>query len=204
MGSSVLVVTCAVLCCAWSLNRVRLRSCWALLSMGSLQARIVEWVGMTSSRGSYWPRDWTRISCIAVGKIAGEGTGYPLQYFGASLVAQQVKNLPEMFKVICDGWWINLVASPLRYEAPPLPKSLGPPFLSPQAWVPRVFKSAWLGSRVQKRNYIAQKSVLGGSGENWASRDHKSGVSCVVFPDFWRPRRVSFKRACLALSDFPD
>lgn len=57
---------------------------------------------------------------------------------------------------------------------------------------------------MQKRNYIAQKSVLGGSGENWASRDHKSGVSCVVFPDLWRPRRVFFKRACLALSDFPD
>ncbi|XP_055268256.1 uncharacterized protein LOC129546881 isoform X1 [Moschus berezovskii] len=32
----------------------------------------------------------------------------------------------------------------------------------------------------------------------------KSGVSCVVFPDFWRPRRFFFKRGFLALSDFPD
>ena len=30
----------------------------------------------------------------------GEGLGYPLQYSSASLVAQLVKNLPEM----CDPW----------------------------------------------------------------------------------------------------
>ena len=30
-----------------------------------LQARIIlEWVGMPSSRGSSWPRDWTWVSCI--------------------------------------------------------------------------------------------------------------------------------------------
>ena len=31
---------------------------------GILQARIVEWVAMPSSRGSSWPRDRTRVSCI--------------------------------------------------------------------------------------------------------------------------------------------
>ena len=30
------------------------------------------------------------------GRSAGEGMGYPLQYFGASLVAQLVKNPPVM------------------------------------------------------------------------------------------------------------
>ena len=29
---------------------------------GILQARILEWVAIPSSRGSSWPRDWTRIS----------------------------------------------------------------------------------------------------------------------------------------------
>ena len=29
-----------------------------------LQARILEWVAMPSSRGSFWPRDWTRVSCL--------------------------------------------------------------------------------------------------------------------------------------------
>ena len=33
---------------------------------GILQARILEWVAMPSSRGSSWPRDWTCVSCISV------------------------------------------------------------------------------------------------------------------------------------------
>ena len=36
---------------------------------GILQARILEWVAMPSSRGSSWPRDWTHISYIScIGK----------------------------------------------------------------------------------------------------------------------------------------
>ena len=31
---------------------------------GILQARILEWVTIFSSRGSSWPRDWTLVSCI--------------------------------------------------------------------------------------------------------------------------------------------
>ena len=34
---------------------------------GILQARILEWVAMPSSRGSSWPRDQTCVSCIAGG-----------------------------------------------------------------------------------------------------------------------------------------
>ena len=33
---------------------------------GILQARILEWVAMPSSRGSSWPRDQTQVSCIAI------------------------------------------------------------------------------------------------------------------------------------------
>ena len=32
---------------------------------GILQARILKWAAMPSSRGSSWPRDWTRVSCMA-------------------------------------------------------------------------------------------------------------------------------------------
>ena len=31
---------------------------------GIFQARILEWVAIFSSRGSFWPRDWTCISCF--------------------------------------------------------------------------------------------------------------------------------------------
>ena len=37
----------------------------APLSMGILQARILEWVAMPSSRGSSQPRDRTQVFCIA-------------------------------------------------------------------------------------------------------------------------------------------
>ena len=34
---------------------------------GILQARILEWMAISSSRGSSRPRDWTQVSCIAGG-----------------------------------------------------------------------------------------------------------------------------------------
>jgi len=51
--------------CRWILYR--------LSHQGS--TRILEWVAYPFSRGSSWPRSWTRASCIA-----GEGNGNPLQY----------------------------------------------------------------------------------------------------------------------------
>ena len=39
-------------------------ACKPPMSMRFSWARILEWVAMTSSRGSSWPRDWTCISCI--------------------------------------------------------------------------------------------------------------------------------------------
>ena len=47
---------------------------------GIFQKRILEWVAISLSRGSFWPRDWTCIFCVFC--IAGEfftkcGTYYP-------------------------------------------------------------------------------------------------------------------------------
>ena len=36
----------------------------APLSMGFSQARVLEWAAISSSRGSYRPRDQTHVSCI--------------------------------------------------------------------------------------------------------------------------------------------
>ena len=47
---------------------------------GILQARILEWVSMPSSRGSTWPRDWTPTSCsscVAGGFFAACHQGSP-------------------------------------------------------------------------------------------------------------------------------
>ena len=37
----------------------------APLSMGILQARILKWVIISYSRRSFWPRDWTYVSCFS-------------------------------------------------------------------------------------------------------------------------------------------
>ena len=46
-----------------------------------LQARVLGWVAMPSTRGSFWPRDWTHVSCIsctAGGFFTTEPLGKPL------------------------------------------------------------------------------------------------------------------------------
>ena len=53
--------SCPALCdpmdCSWPGSSVH----------GILQARILEWVAMQSSKGSSWPRDGTQVFCIAGG-----------------------------------------------------------------------------------------------------------------------------------------
>ena len=44
---------------------------------GILQARILEWVAYPFSRSSSWPRNWTRVSCIAGGFLPTELSGKP-------------------------------------------------------------------------------------------------------------------------------
>ena len=52
----------------------------APLSMGILQAKVLEWVAMPSSRGSCRPRDQTRVSYIAGRFFTTEPSGKPLIY----------------------------------------------------------------------------------------------------------------------------
>ena len=61
---------------------------------GILQARILEWVAMPSSKVSFQLRDWTQVSCVF---CIAEGffTAEPICIW-ASLVALMVKNLPAM------------------------------------------------------------------------------------------------------------
>ena len=51
-----------------------------------------------------------------LGRSSGEGIGYPLQYLGASLVAQIVKNLPAMQETRVQplGWEDSLEKGLIR------------------------------------------------------------------------------------------
>ena len=68
-----MVIGSCVLCCASLLSPVWLfATLWTVasqapLSMGILQAGILAWFVMPSSRGSSQPRDWTQVSCTAGG-----------------------------------------------------------------------------------------------------------------------------------------
>ena len=65
-----------------SLNRVQLYSSSMDCSPpgssihGVLQARILEWIAISSSRGSSWPRNWTWVSCLA-------DESFPLSHLGS-------------------------------------------------------------------------------------------------------------------------
>ena len=52
-----LLLSCLLFATLWTVAHQ------APLSMGILQARMLEWVAMPSSRGSSPPRDRTRVSC---------------------------------------------------------------------------------------------------------------------------------------------
>ena len=60
-----LAVLCLVAQLCLTLCDPMTRACQASLSMGILQARILEWVATLSSRGSSQPRDRTQVSHIA-------------------------------------------------------------------------------------------------------------------------------------------
>ena len=51
---------------------------------GILQARILQWVAMPSSRGSFWPRDWT---CDSSDSPALQVDSLPLNHWGSLQIA---------------------------------------------------------------------------------------------------------------------
>ena len=57
-----------------------------------LQARVLEWVAVTSSRGSSQPRDRTRVSSIAGRFFTTEPPGKPLAGMGEAQIHERKKN----------------------------------------------------------------------------------------------------------------
>ena len=60
-----------------SLSRLRLFATLWTIVHGILQARILEWVAFTSSRGSSQPRDRTQVSHTAVDSLRAQAQGKP-------------------------------------------------------------------------------------------------------------------------------
>ena len=69
----------------------------ATLSFGILQARILEWVAMPSSRWSSQSRNWTRVSCIT-------GSSLPAIKEAHFAVTNQQMNLKKMYSILLS-WY---------------------------------------------------------------------------------------------------
>ena len=67
--------------------------------LGILQARVLEWVAISFSRGSSWPRDWTQVSCIAGRFFTNWATREALV---SGFITIQVTEVPLCFSSI---WW---------------------------------------------------------------------------------------------------
>ena len=63
-----------------SLSHVRLFATLWIVAHGIFQARVLEWVASSFSRGSSWPRDQTRVFCIAGRGFNSEPPGKPYVY----------------------------------------------------------------------------------------------------------------------------
>ena len=114
--------------CIWSLSCVQLfGTTWTVshqtsLSMGILQAGVLEWVVMPSSRGSSQPRDQTQVFHIAGRFLPSEPAGKPTNTGGGSLsLLQGIFLTQESNQVSCiaGGFftiWAATRKAPSRYN----------------------------------------------------------------------------------------
>ena len=100
------------LCCAYVLSHVRLlvtpMDCSPLGSSvhGIFHTRILEWVAIYSSRGSSWPRDWTRGSSIShIGRQTAFTTSLslPLNHMGSPMHVPSIQKRLKGIHVLISG-----------------------------------------------------------------------------------------------------
>ena len=82
---------------------------------GILQARILEWVAIPFSRGSYWPRDRTQVSCIA-GRFFTVWATREVQYMCINQFFSSCSSFSFNISVLMlkPPWFFVVVVSPLH------------------------------------------------------------------------------------------
>ena len=88
----------AVLYVGWCACECVLATPWTVayqdpLSMSILQERMLEWVAISSSRGSFWPKDWTCVFCIT---CIGRQILYHWAIWEAHMVADRIQSFQEL------------------------------------------------------------------------------------------------------------
>ena len=77
-----------------------------------LQARIIEWVAIPFSRGSFWPRDWSRVSCSA-GRFFSVWVTYLVTYLVTCLfqISMKWSEVAQSCLTLCDPMDCSLPGS---------------------------------------------------------------------------------------------
>ena len=91
---------------------------------GVLQARILEWIAIPFSRGSFGPRDWTQVSCI-VGRFFSDWATREAQPGDTTVLLNTILKMPQDIICVFVYWVLNpraesLVIYALGSEASPL------------------------------------------------------------------------------------
>ena len=88
----------------------------AALSIRILQAGILEWVAVPSSRGSFWPRDWTHVSYVS---CIGRQVPYQLSHLGPlrkcsylqfiseEIISNLLERLSNPSMALWCQWWCS-------------------------------------------------------------------------------------------------
>ena len=72
---------------------------------GISQAKILEWVAISFSRGSSWPRDWTQVSCIAGGLFTVRATSEDMILHGCSNLEGKKINSSPLLSFLLNSVW---------------------------------------------------------------------------------------------------
>ena len=86
---------------------------------GISQARILEWVAISFSRGSSQPRDWSHLSCIVGRFFTTEPDSFPLE--GPTCVISSVQLLSHI--QLCDPMDCSRSGFPVHHQLPKLPQT---------------------------------------------------------------------------------
>ena len=150
--------------------------------LGISQARILEWVAISFSRESSWPRDGTCISCLASGFFTIEPAMKPLQ--GSWLHGgSDCKDCLQCGRLRFDLWVSRL---PWRREWPPTPCScLGDPMDRGAWWNTHYMVSQRVGhnwkTNSQQKENKDQRKVIGQKCYDSGQNIHAIVIEMIVY-----------------------
>ena len=173
---------------------------------GILQARILEWVAMTSSKGSSWPKDWTRISYIS---CIGRQVLYHQHCLGSPYC--QLESESESHSVVSDSLRPHGLYSPGKFPGqntrvgrlsllqgifppqgsnPGLPHSRQTLYQLTHKGSPRILE--WVAYPFSSRssrpwNRTEVSCIAGGFFTSWATRE---ALLSVYKPWVFNPREI--------------